>query len=95
MPFFGAFFFLLAAEATLVTALNAFLALLMVPFLPYEVLPFTIFIPFDTALLNLLCVYLVKAGLLVPTIGASKSAKVCKPCCTIPPACSTCGWITS
>ena len=60
--------------AVLVTALKAFLELLIVPFLPYEVEALTAFIPALTALLNLLFALLVNFGDLTPTIGASKSA---------------------
>ena len=44
---------LLILLAVLVTAAKAFFALLIVPFLPYEVDPFTAFIPALTAMLNL------------------------------------------
>jgi hypothetical protein len=49
----GAFFFLLLALANLTTTENAFLAGVIVPFLPYEVDFFTAAIPAFTAWLNL------------------------------------------
>ena len=60
---------LLILLAVFVTAANAFFALLIVPFLPYEVEAFTVFIPALTALLNLLFGFLrlMTAGL--PAIG--------------------------
>jgi len=63
IPRLGAFLPFLTALAALVTALNAFLALLMVPFLPYEVLALTVFIPALTALLNALFLRLTARGM--------------------------------
>ena len=51
-PFFGAGLPLIALLAAFVAVLNAVLALLMVPFLPYEVLAFNALTPLETILLN-------------------------------------------
>ena len=61
--------------AVLVTAENAFLALLMVPFLPYDVLAFTTDIPFFTALLKALAIFL--RGLPLGIIPNSSNRIVC------------------
>ena len=53
-PLLDTFLPLFTLLATLVTALNAFLALLIVPFLPYEELLRSAFIPALTDLLKLL-----------------------------------------
>ena len=58
-PFLGAFLPCNLELAALVAVLNAALALLIVPFLPNEVLAFNALRPLDTALLNLVLRFLV------------------------------------
>ena len=53
IPLFGAFLPLLTLDAAFVTVVNAFLALLITPFLPNDVLSLIIDIPLLTAWLNL------------------------------------------
>jgi len=74
---------LLILLAVLVTAENAFFALLIVPFLPYEVEAFTVFIPTLTALLNLLLTFLrilgaaFAAATAILPVGIGKGCNFC------------------
>jgi hypothetical protein len=62
LPRFGFGLPRLTFDTILDTALNAFLALVIVPFLPYEGLAFTIAIPFFIAWLNLVIRFLRLSG---------------------------------
>ena len=72
IPSLGIFLPFNTALAVLVTALNAFLGLEIIPFLPYEVEAFTVAIPTLIALLNLDLVF--TDFLFVATV---KSVKAC------------------
>ena len=65
-PFFGSFPPLRAFDTALVTAEKAFLEFEIVPFLPYELLDLTIFMPSFTARLNFVIAFLRLDGILTP-----------------------------
>jgi len=62
IPLFGAFLPCFFDETVLVTSEKAFLALLMTPFFPNEVLNLIVFIPLETARLKLETFFLAFIG---------------------------------